>query len=663
MFDILKIDGTSGNAASDAIADLLYDPRFDLASYVPGITTRRRSQLGGRGPYVDVVDTLQLHASGPTPAAAYAALDAIAARIDQAELFWRGEPTNPVILYVRPQFSTEGAPSAAAVLGWEGERPVAWPWPKPSADGTFVIRDVTLRFRRAGLWTLPPRCINYVADWSFEENTSTSSLPTNWLTTTSGGGTTVIAAGSIGTPIHGTQRRQVQNAVGAGVAIMYQDVTDLVVGASYRVSVYALRESGAGTARLTAYDGGGLTNGVTVTTTAAAFTRLELTKVCPAGGSIRVALESTGSTNSNFDAVILEALPATGAASPVTSIDGVRGQTTTNADVMGAMFGEEVTIPSPVRVEVRRMNASSVEQVGVLYPSILSIVSRYDFQSQQKHLTIANAVDMVGGSTPATYTSVVATATNSRSGNVLQYAPAATTEVRVHATKALTMNILSGAPVVFLVVQAGVSNQFTIRGYMGTVNVNADLLPNIITSDPVTIVGTQKQVIALRFPEVLPNILTTGPRFLIGIQSTAASSQVQIDTCTFLATDHHPTFNQTESNTVPAHVSETTIASYLDTNIDIAPAILANLPYRLLVDPNVVTKPDGIVGVAGVFTGVIEIEAGLSYLGTPDVYLSGDRIAASWLAPDATNWRYTLTAVVVRTQLIVTRRKAFLVPQ
>lgn len=660
MFDILTIDGTGGDATSALLADLLYDDNYALESYVPGVAARRSSQLGGRGPYADVVDTLTVHVAGPTPARAYAAIEALAGLIDQAELWSRGLPVSPVLIRAHDQQSTEGQPVAAAILGWSGERPVSWPWPRQQPDGTYVIQNVALRFQRAGLWTLPPRCVNFVANWSFESDTSTT--PADWANTTSGGGTAVI--GSSGTPYHGAQLRTVQNSAGAGLAILYQDVTGLVNGASYRVSVWVKRTAGASSVRLTAYDGGGLTNAVTATTTSGDWARLEVTKAATAGG-IRVALEASAGTTGAFDAVVLETLPASGSASPITSVDGARSSTVTSANVAMATFGESVSIPSPVRVEVRRLDASGNEQLGVLYPSMLPVVSRYSATTIGKHVSVANAADMAGGSTPAQYTSIVDGGTNSRSGNLLRYAPTGTTEVRVHATKALASGILSGAPVVFLVVKASVSGQFTVRGYMGTINVNADLLPAIVTSAPVTVSGTQRQVIALRFPEVLPNVVGAfGPMFLIGVESTAASGNFDIDSVTFVATDQHPTFVLVDapSQTVTPARSETTLVSYLDSGIGISPAVLANTPYRLLVDPRVVSKPDGIVGVGGVTSGAITRETALSYLGTPDVYQASDTCAAVWLAPDASDWRYTLAAVVVRTQLVVTRRKAFLVP-
>lgn len=663
MFDILTIDGTGGDATSDALADLLYDPRYALESYVPGVASRRASQLGGSGPYTDVADALTVHVVGATPALAYAAIEVLAGRIDQAEQWRRGLPVSPVLIRAHDQQSTEAQPAAAAILGWSGERPVAWPWPKQQPDGTYVIQNVQLRFQRAGLWTLPPRCINYVANWSFESDNSTT--PGGWSTTAVAPGVTVASIPSV-TAQHGINVRSVQNTNAGGTAMLYQDVSGLTPGASYRVSIYAYRSAGAGNVGLTAYDGGGVTNAVSATTTAAAFTRLEVTKVCPAGGSIRVALTAAGSTTGVFDAAILEVLPASGSASPVASVDGARSNRLASANVLFATFGEDVALPCPVRAELTRTDASGTEQQGTFYPCLWALTNSWAPNNASTkpppHINVTDAAPFAGGGV-SQYTSVAASATLSHSGSILRYTPTTTAEVKMALANTTDNLVLSGAPVAFLTVQASVDNQFTVRGYIGSVVGATDLAPNAIVSAPVTVRGTAKQVIALRWPEVVANITNTnGVKFRLSVESTAASGTLDIDVILFVATDQHPQVVQayTATGAGRLQVAETVLLSYLDTGLNAASGLMSSANYRLAVDPRAATYADGVVGITREDAAW---DAGLSYLGTPDLYLSGYQVASVWLAPDATNWRYAVSGpAAMQNQLIVTRRKSALVP-
>lgn len=131
--------------------------------WAPNIGGFSRSQLGGRGPYDDVLETMRLDVTGATAAAAYANLQTLERLIDQAERWSRGENVAIVLIKFAPQGSTvasTAAPLQAACMGYapgaaqactSGSRFLMMP---VSAGSSYVIAGVQLRFMRRGAWLL-----------------------------------------------------------------------------------------------------------------------------------------------------------------------------------------------------------------------------------------------------------------------------------------------------------------------------------------------------------------------------------------------------------------------------------------------------------------------------------------------------------------------------
>ena len=125
----------------------------------PTVAGLRRSQLGGRGPYDDVVETMQINVTGSSAANALANLQTLVRIIDQAERFGRGESEAPVTINYSPggaTVSSTGTPLKAVILGYApGEtRGVILP---SNFEGPLLINrryvvSATLKFLRRGLW-------------------------------------------------------------------------------------------------------------------------------------------------------------------------------------------------------------------------------------------------------------------------------------------------------------------------------------------------------------------------------------------------------------------------------------------------------------------------------------------------------------------------------
>ncbi len=130
------------------------------STWAPAVTGLRRSALGGRGPYEDVVEMLVLNIYGATAAAAMANVATLARLLEQAERWARGENVAVVLAKLAPQGSTVAAtatPYQAAVLGRAAgdqtagvELSAQW----DQVGQAFVVPAVRVRFVRHGLWLL-----------------------------------------------------------------------------------------------------------------------------------------------------------------------------------------------------------------------------------------------------------------------------------------------------------------------------------------------------------------------------------------------------------------------------------------------------------------------------------------------------------------------------
>lgn len=143
MASILKItDGTT-------TVDFLNDAAYRVEAWSPAVATRRASALGGRGPYNDVVEEMELNIRGASVLAKLATLEAL---MDQAERWSRGENAAAVVLHYQP---TAASPELkATILGPEspGATMVELPPNFALSPTVQMIDPVILRFRRLGLW-------------------------------------------------------------------------------------------------------------------------------------------------------------------------------------------------------------------------------------------------------------------------------------------------------------------------------------------------------------------------------------------------------------------------------------------------------------------------------------------------------------------------------
>lgn len=121
----------------------------------------RTSQLGGRGPYADVVEELTINVLGASGAACYANLDTLSRLLDKADRWWRrNEPIAPVLLKYAPQGSTIHATAGpwlqAIVLGRVGGEEVnsaSLPRDITETAMLFEIGNVKVACLRRGAWT------------------------------------------------------------------------------------------------------------------------------------------------------------------------------------------------------------------------------------------------------------------------------------------------------------------------------------------------------------------------------------------------------------------------------------------------------------------------------------------------------------------------------
>lgn len=132
-------------------------------TWAPAIAGLRKSTLGGRGPYNDVVETWDLNIRGADAATALANLETLTRLLDQAERWWRmGQNIfSPVLLKYTPQGSTlftTANPAECLVLGRAGgdeTAGVSLPVIFNDVGMYYEIRGVRLKFIRAGQWLNP----------------------------------------------------------------------------------------------------------------------------------------------------------------------------------------------------------------------------------------------------------------------------------------------------------------------------------------------------------------------------------------------------------------------------------------------------------------------------------------------------------------------------
>lgn len=150
MFQYVALtDGTTTVELTDTI-------NYALVSYAPVVAPLRDSDLGGQGPYEDVVDTITFHAMGCTAAEAYAAAAVVNDLLDQARRWWLGDNVAVVILVIQAQDSAlsplqvvvQGrVPGSAPNLALQAAWNETW--------GKYVIQNITIQSQRRGQFLSP----------------------------------------------------------------------------------------------------------------------------------------------------------------------------------------------------------------------------------------------------------------------------------------------------------------------------------------------------------------------------------------------------------------------------------------------------------------------------------------------------------------------------
>lgn len=133
--------------------------RLALDGWAPAIAPLRQSTLGDATEYGNVVETLQLHITGATQAAALSNFNALRVMLDQADRWYRGnESVSPVILEYSPEggvISGTATPLKAAILGAVEENQVMTLPPTFESllgVGQPWVLNAQVQLLRSGLW-------------------------------------------------------------------------------------------------------------------------------------------------------------------------------------------------------------------------------------------------------------------------------------------------------------------------------------------------------------------------------------------------------------------------------------------------------------------------------------------------------------------------------
>lgn len=143
MTTILKI--SDGTTTVDFVAST---SGYAVSRWNPAVARRRETMLGGRGPYEDVAEEMEITIHGDDPLGKLATLQTL---LDQSMRWSKGEPVDAVLLHYQP--TAGSAEMKATILGADGNRPmIELPRNFPDAPTYEYLDTVTLNFRRLGLW-------------------------------------------------------------------------------------------------------------------------------------------------------------------------------------------------------------------------------------------------------------------------------------------------------------------------------------------------------------------------------------------------------------------------------------------------------------------------------------------------------------------------------
>jgi len=141
--------------SSATVGDYALDE--ERGGWTPAIAGLRKSQIGGGGPYEDVIETMYLTIIDTTAAACYTRLQTLNNLLEQAERWYMGENQTAVLVKYCPPgatVSTSASPLQAAVLGRAPGNQTSGVGLVPTWDEagfTFQLK-IVLSFYRRGQW-------------------------------------------------------------------------------------------------------------------------------------------------------------------------------------------------------------------------------------------------------------------------------------------------------------------------------------------------------------------------------------------------------------------------------------------------------------------------------------------------------------------------------
>ena len=142
MPSILKI--SDGTTTVDFVSST---SGYAVTRWNPAVSRRRDNLLGGRGPYEDVYEEMEITINGTD---ALTKLSTLQSLLDQAARWSKGEPTTAVLLHYQPESTSTELKST--ILGPADRDMIQLPGNFPDSPVFDYIDPVVLRFKRLGLW-------------------------------------------------------------------------------------------------------------------------------------------------------------------------------------------------------------------------------------------------------------------------------------------------------------------------------------------------------------------------------------------------------------------------------------------------------------------------------------------------------------------------------
>jgi hypothetical protein len=647
-----QIDGGTLKANLNWHSAVNTDYMLENGGWAPSVPDLSSRPLAGRGPYEEIVEDRMVTIHGRTVDEVLENLENLVRLMDQAERYSRGEHATPVLVKYSPKGSSYYH-EARILKRLPGDPPhVTVPSGFNEQAQRGYLSGVRLHYRRT-IFIEPVGVENYAQNWSFEDIGSAAIPALQHWTVSNAPTVNILRAQTTTSPTHDAIWLSISGAAGAERGI-YQDVTGLTVGAAYTFSADV--HVTAGNMILRATDGGGALNPVSLTVPVSPFLpttvfyRQSVTKVAPAGGSIRLWLITDASLTGFYtDGVALTVGPAV-----LSDIDSNTSPARIASEPLICSVGDHPH-PSPIRAEVVMCNAAGAESATSYshWPSYLVLTNN-----------VKNIVTVGANSATislATWTKPAAAgADQSYTGTLLRYTPVATTaskdpiyNVVFSDNLVLPDSKLRGMRVLlFLVCRASVANQFTIRGYASPSITNTNLT---VESEPVLLTSTATTIVPLIFPAPLKFSTDFGTvAFQLEATSTAAAGTLDFDRVIAVYT-------------TPGE--DTTVVRFNE-SADTITAGTVMVAGRLFVDGIPTTRRQAQAGLYSTTTSVGELP--FSTDGSLDLHVRGPQVAGAWIATGnargatpGTYWQFydSTNAFVVRNRLRVTRRKARVSPR